>query len=196
MGPPRPAIAPAGEGPWPPPALLGTLLLVAGEVMLFAGLLFVFWVLRLSAPTWPPPLQPRLPVALTGFNTLVLLGSSVTLAAALRARRRGEPGRLVAGLAASAGLGGVFLTVQGWEWLRLVRFGLTATSSTYGALFYTLIGAHAVHVLAALGWLAAMIALARRGRFTHRAAPLQACALYWHFVVALWPVLWAVVYLV
>jgi len=188
-------IAPAAERPGPPPAILATLLLVAGEVMLFAGLIFVFWVLRLAAPVWPPPLQPRLPLGMTAAATLILLASSATLTAALRARRRGAAADLVGGLGATALLGGLFLAVQGLEWIRLVRFGLTVTSGTYGAIFYTLIGTHALHVLAAIGWLVATIALARRGRFAHRPAPLQACALYWHFVVALWPILFVSVYL-
>jgi len=54
----------------------------------------------------------------------------------------------------AAGLGGVFLLVQGYEWVRLVQFGLTLSSDAYGTTFYTLIGAHAAHVLGALVWVA------------------------------------------
>jgi heme/copper-type cytochrome/quinol oxidase subunit 3 len=187
--------AAASGRPGPPPAILATLLLVAGECMLFAGLIFVFWVLRLAAPVWPPPLQPRLPVAVTAAATVVLLGSSATLAAALAGRRRGDVAALVGGLGATAALGGLFLAVQGLEWIRSLGVGLTVTSGAYGAVFYTLIGAHALHVLAAEAWLGASIVLARRRRFAERPAPLHACALYWHFVVALWPVLFVSVYL-
>src|SRR5439155_726747 len=71
-------------------ALLATLFLIGGEVMLFAGLVSAFWVLRVSAPAWPPPLQPRLPVGVTGANTVVLLGSSVVIRMASRALERGD----------------------------------------------------------------------------------------------------------
>jgi heme/copper-type cytochrome/quinol oxidase subunit 3 len=70
------------------------------------------------------------------------------------------------------------------------------SSGIYGTTFYTLIGTHAAHVLGALVWLAITLALVARGRFRQGAAgPLRACAIYWHFVVALWPILYVAVYL-
>ncbi len=177
--------------------LLGTLFLIGGEIMFFAGLVSAFWVLRLAAPVWPPPLQPRLPVGVTGVNTAVLLASSVAMAAAARALARGDRRAVVRRLGLAAALGALFLLVQGSEWVRLIRFGLTVASGPYGATFYTLIGAHGLHVLAALTWLALTLRGVARGRLTERRpAPLRACALYWHFVVGLWPVLYVSVYLV
>jgi heme/copper-type cytochrome/quinol oxidase subunit 3 len=170
--------------------------LIAAEVMFFAGLVSAFWVLRLAAPVWPPPLQPRLPVGITGVNTLVLLGSSIAVVAAIRALARDQRRIGVRWLQGAAGLGGLFLLVQGYEWVRLVGFGLTASSSTYGAAFYTLIGAHGVHVLAALTWLGIILGLVGRGRLAAgRMAGVRAFALYWHFVVTLWPILYVSVYL-
>ncbi|MGH7307304.1 MAG: cytochrome c oxidase subunit 3 [Candidatus Rokuibacteriota bacterium] len=177
-------------------AVLATVFLIAGEVMFFAGLVSAFWVLRLAAPVWPPPLQPRLPVGVTGFNTLVLLASSVAVLAGLRALRAGRRGAAIRRLGLAAGLGAVFLFIQGYEWVRLIGFGLTMSSSTYGATFYTLIGAHGVHVLAALGWLTVTLLLLARGGFGDgQTAAVRACALYWHFVVTLWPILYVSVYL-
>ena len=70
------------------------------------------------------------------------------------------------------------------------------TSGAYGATFYTLIGLHALHVLGALVWLGVALRLAARGRFLDgRAGILRACAIYWHFVVGLWPILYVAVYL-
>lgn len=177
-------------------AVLATIFVIGGEIMFFAGLIFSFWVVRLSAAVWPPPLQPRLPVEVTAVNTVVLLFSSVALIAAGRARTRGDRRGLVSGLTLAAALGGLFLAVQGYEWFRLVRFGLTVSSSAYGATFYTLIGFHAAHVMIALTWLGITLRLARHGRFDGpRAAVLTACGIYWHFVVALWPILYVSVYL-
>jgi heme/copper-type cytochrome/quinol oxidase subunit 3 len=169
--------------------VLATVFLIAGEVMFFAGLVSAFWVLRLAAPVWPPPLQPRLPVGVTGLNTLVLLGSSVAVLTGVRALRAGRRGAAIRQLGLAASLGAVFLLVQGYEWVRLIGFGLTMSSSTYGATFYTLIGAHGLHVLVALVLLA-------QDRFGARCpAAVRACALYWHFVVTLWPILYVSVYL-
>jgi heme/copper-type cytochrome/quinol oxidase subunit 3 len=201
----RPPLPPTGggEGPDRDPAperrlfdsaVLATVFVIGGEIMFFAGLIFSFWVVRLAAPVWPPPLQPRLPVEVTAVNTVILLFSSAAVIAARRTRadRRAFVRRL--GLAAS--LGGLFLAVQGYEWFRLVRFGLTVSSSAYGATFYTLIGFHAAHVVAALTWLGVLLAFVARGRVDGpRAAVVTACGLYWHFVVALWPILYVTVYL-
>jgi heme/copper-type cytochrome/quinol oxidase subunit 3 len=175
---------------------LAILMVIAGEIVFFGGLVTAFLVLRVAAPVWPPPFQPRLPVLVTGLNTLVLLGSSVVMAAAARAWRIGDQRATVRRLSIAAGLGGLFLAVQGYEWVRLVEFGLTMSSGVFGTTFYGLIGTHAVHVLAALVWLSAVTALAARGRFGGgKTAPLGACAMYWHFVVALWPILYVAVYL-
>jgi heme/copper-type cytochrome/quinol oxidase subunit 3 len=194
-----------GGEPWRDPdpqrplidnARLATLFLITAEVMLFGGLGSGFFMLRLGASVWPPPLQPRLPVLVTGVNTLVLLASSVAMAAAGRAGGRRDLGGVRRHLSLAAALGTLFLAVQGYEWLRLVSFGLTTSSGAYGTTFYTLIGTHAVHVLAALGWLGGMLLTLRRGALSPGAtAWLGACAMYWHFVVALWPILYVTVYL-
>jgi heme/copper-type cytochrome/quinol oxidase subunit 3 len=173
------------------------LLVIAGDVMLFAGLLYAFWVLRLAAPVWPPPLQPRLPVGVTAMNTAILFASGLAVVWAVGGSGVPSRLRLLRGLGTGALLGALFIAIQGYEWVRLVRFGMTIASSAYGSLFYALVGAHAVHVLAALGWLATILLLVWRGRVSgRRPALLRACALYWFFVVALWPVLYLSVYLV
>ncbi len=177
-------------------ARLGMFMLLCGESVFFGGLVAACLHLRLSADVWPPPGQPRLPVGLTALNTLVLLASSVTLSRALGALRAGDGRALVRGLARTLGLGAVFLAVQGLEWIRLVRFGLTMSSGAYGATFYTLIGVHGAHVLGAVTWLVLVLWAATRGRYRpERHVGLATCAIYWHFVVALWPVLYVLVYL-
>jgi heme/copper-type cytochrome/quinol oxidase subunit 3 len=170
--------------------------LITTELMLFAGLVGMYLVIRLSAPTWPPAGQPRLPLLVTTLNSLVLFGSLVPMTTALRAVGRGEQVRTVRALLATTALGVAFLLVQGLEWTRLVHHGLTLASSQYGGAFYLLIGCHAAHVLAAVVWLGAVTALARRGRWRPDAyAGLEMCAIYWFFVAALWAGLFPLVYL-
>jgi heme/copper-type cytochrome/quinol oxidase subunit 3 len=201
--PPRPPTG-GGDGPDGDPTpgrpaldnlILALLFFIGAEIMFFAGLIFAFWILRLGAAVWPPPLQPRLPLGVTAINTLILLGSSAVVVAASRALAAGDRRGGVRRLALAGGLGVLFLAVQGYEWIRLVHFGLTVSSGAYGATFYTLIGAHGVHVFGALVWLAIMTALtARRGPAATRTVGLRACAMYWHFVVGLWPILFLSVY--
>lgn len=106
------------------------------------------------------------------------------------ANRRGVALRA---LLATLALGAVFLAVQGFEWTQLMRYGLSASRSTYGGMFYTLIGCHAVHALGAVT--ALLIVSARYARGTARHAALEVTQLYWLFVVAVWPVLYVLVYL-
>jgi heme/copper-type cytochrome/quinol oxidase subunit 3 len=175
-------------------ARLATIFFIGAEVMFFAGLVSAYFVLRVGAAQWPPPLQPRLPVLVTGLNTLVLLASSVAMVRAVADRR--DRRRVVRGLALTGALGLLFLAVQGYEWAQLIGYGLTMRSGAYGATFYTLIGVHGMHVIGALAWLGIVFAGVRRGGFLQAgAAGLRACAMYWHFVVGLWPVLYVMVYL-
>ena len=114
----------------------------------------------------------------------------------LNAVRTNDRAGVIRWLSATAALGAIFLLVQGYEWTQLIRFGLTVSSSVYGGLFYTLIGFHAAHVFGALIWLFVVLRLARKGRFTRQQhVGLQTCTMYWIFVVALWPVLYGLVYL-
>lgn len=177
-------------------ARLGMVIFLTFESMFFAALVAAYLVFRVRTPLWPPPDLPRLPLALTWLNTGVLAASAWTMArsrAALRAGRRQELERT---LVATAILGTLFLAVQGSEWLRLVRHGLTPSAGVYGATFYTLIGCHGLHVLAAVLWLLVVLARTQRSRFSGAVRiPLEVCGIYWFFVVGLWGALFPLVYL-
>ena len=183
----------------PEPAVSNTrlaiVIVITAETMLFTGLIGMYLVFRLSAPEWPPLDLPRLPATVAALNTLVLFASLVPLTRALTAVRRDEEaGRR--GVLVAAALGVVFLAVQGAEWLRLLRHGLTPSSSNYGGAFYLLIGCHAVHVLIAVLWLATVAVLVERGHFSaRRYAGLEMSTIYWYFVCGLWGFLFPLVYL-
>lgn len=182
---------PIGDNAW-----LAVLMFLGAEAMFFAGLIGAYLVFRVGSTVWPPPFQPRLPIAVTGVNTLILLASAVTMKLGLRANRSGDAARLARLLSWTALLGATFLLIQGFEWARMLHFGLTVSSSVYGGLFYTLIGFHAVHVFGALLWLVVVWLKARQGKYTKQNyVGLQTCSMYWLFVVGLWPVLYGLVYL-
>lgn len=170
------------------------LMFVAAEVMLFAGFISAFVIVKAGAPLWPPIGQPRLAVTATACNSLVLLASGVALYLADRAFTESgtvdRPRRLL-GLAMA--LGAFFVVFQGYEWIRLIRFGLTMTSSTYGSFFYLIVGAHALHAVAALvalGWTTVRL---RRGDLS--LAVFRSTQVFWYFVVGVWPILYVLVYL-
>ncbi|HSP96461.1 MAG TPA: cytochrome c oxidase subunit 3 [Candidatus Dormibacteraeota bacterium] len=177
-------------------AVLGMKVVIGSEVVLFAALIVAYLALRAQAAAWPPPGQPRLPVAVTGVNTLVLLLSGITVWQALRAARDGHRIASRRWLRVTLVLGATFLLVQGSEWVRLIGYGLRISSSTYGGMFYSLIGLHALHVVAAVLILAIVLWRGRSAYFTRaRQIDVTVGHLYWTFVVAMWPPLYVLVYL-
>jgi heme/copper-type cytochrome/quinol oxidase subunit 3 len=175
---------------------LGLLIFLGAETMFFAGLIGSFLVFRVAHTVWPPAAMPRLPIMVTGINTLILLYSAYTMWRAKRAIRGGQQRLLVQMLSATAGLGLIFLGVQGFEWVRLIGYGLTLSSGVYGATFYVLVGCHGLHVLGAVIWLISVLLGASRGRYTaSNFLGVTLCGMYWYYVVALWPVLYGLVYL-
>jgi heme/copper-type cytochrome/quinol oxidase subunit 3 len=175
---------------------LAMVVLLASESMLFAGLIGMFLVFRLSVRAWPPENLPRLPLVVTAINTLVLFASLIPLGRAMRLPADASPAVRARHVAWTALLGGTFVAVQGGEWARLVHHGLTLASGTYGASFYGLIGCHALHVVTAAVWLVVVAVLARQEAFAERhPAALEMCGIYWYFVCGLWGVLFPLVYL-
>jgi len=183
-GPPRRQIVPN--------SVFAMLIFVGTEMMLFAGFISAFTIMRSSAVFWPPPNQPRLPIAETAFNTAVLLASGVALFVARRAYRRG-PDKLRKPFLAAMGLGALFVLLQGREWALLIAQGLTLQSSALGSFFYLIVGAHALHAICALG----VLVYAWR-RLQHGWLPpsvMGAAEVFWYFVVGIWPVIYWRVYL-
>ncbi len=178
-------------------ARLGMAIFLAFESMFFAALMAAYLVFRVRTTVWPPADLPRLPLAVTWLNTVVLATSAYTMRRARAAQRGGRREELARTLLATAALGTLFLAVQGSEWARLVRHGLTLSTGMYGATFYTLIGCHGLHVMAAVTWLLVVLARAQRSRFAAPVrVPLELCAIYWFYVVGLWAALFPLVYLV
>jgi len=182
--------------PRPPPilpnAVLGMLIFVVAEAMLFAGLISAFTIVKAgSVGAWPPPGQPRLPAQETLFNTFALLASGAVLWHARRAFQD-APARAVRPLTIAMGLGTFFVLFQGAEWVLLIREGLTLGSSNHGSFFYLIVGAHALHAIGGLAVLGTAWLRLRRGRL----APsfFAAAQTFWLFVVGLWPILYVLVY--
>jgi heme/copper-type cytochrome/quinol oxidase subunit 3 len=177
-------------------AYLAMLLFIGADVMFFAGLIGAFVVFRFGALDWPPLGQPRLPVAVTGVNTIILLASGYTMFNAWRHLQDWKRSSIANSLTVTTVLGSIFLLVQGYEWTKLIGFGLTIKSSVYGAIFYTLIGCHALHVLGAVIWLLVVLLIFKRNRFSAKKhVGIKLAGMYWFLVVGLWPMLYALVYL-
>jgi cytochrome c oxidase subunit III len=184
------------KAPVVPNAVLAMWIVLFAEAMFFCGLLSAHIVLRGQAGVWPPLDQPRLSVGFTGFNTAILLVSGVLI---WRCRANLRPDALhkfSRMLWATLVSGALFLFLQGVEWVSLIKFGLTSSSSLYGSLFYTIIGCHALHVAVGLLVLLVMVRGFNKGTWgLDEHGGFLAARMYWIFVVAVWPPLYCTVYL-
>ena len=155
--------------------------------MLFAGLVSSVIILRAGGGALAWPGGPRLNTPASLANIAVLLASGVSMHLAHRANRIAyRAARLW--LVMTWALGAVFLLIQGAEWARLAFFGLTASSSLYGATFYALVTAHGLHVVAGVVVLTVVAIRAFATDDTERRGHMLAlCRIYWWYVVALWP---------
>jgi heme/copper-type cytochrome/quinol oxidase subunit 3 len=148
------------------------------------------------ASTGTPTAASSLEIGRAGLNTLLLLGSSVTMWLAGKSLRRERRIGLSGWLLVTIGLGVLFLFGQSTEWLKLIHAGVTISRNMFGTTFFTLTGFHGFHVLMGLVALVILFGLALAGDFHGpHAAAVEAVALYWHFVDAVWLVVFSVVYL-
>ncbi len=175
--------------------VVGMLLFIVTEVMFFGALISAYLVIRAGLDEWPPWGQPRLPVETTAFNTLVLLVSGLLMAYSRNLLQKNEFTQGRRWLGFSILLGTFFLISQGYEWVQLIKYGLTISSSVYGGLFYLIIGAHGFHVIGTLAFL--IYAWKRLGASVNPLTPegLLPVQLFWYFVVCVWPALYVLVYL-
>jgi heme/copper-type cytochrome/quinol oxidase subunit 3 len=175
-----------------PSGVLGMVIFTVTEMMFFLAFISAFLIVKARSSVWPPLDQPRLPVEMTAFNTVLLLISGVLLFKGARAfSKEGancKPLILGAVVFASA-----FVLLQGYEWLSLITAGLTLTSSSLGSFFYTIVGLHALHALIAIGMLVYIYRQLLIGTLTESA--LWTTEVFWYFVVCVWPILYWQVYL-
>jgi heme/copper-type cytochrome/quinol oxidase subunit 3 len=180
------------EASIPGAGVLGMWVFLATLAVLFLAAIVGYLVVRLKATDWPPNGLPRLPAGLW-LATFILLAASVAVHFAVRAIRADERGVSARWLAATLALGGAFLAVQSWNWFRLIQLHVTAASNLYAFTFFMLTGLHAAHVIGGLALLGVVLTRSVKGRYDggHHSGITYA-AMYWHFLDAVWLVLFAV----
>ena len=130
------------------------------------------------------------------FYTLCLLSSSLTIHLATKSLARDRVGAFVGLWLLTIALGGLFLYGTGQEWHRLIyEHGLTISTNLFGTTYYSLVGLHGFHVTAGLVMLLVVAILALAGRVRmQESCRVEVLAMYWHFVDAVWVVVFTVVY--
>lgn len=187
-------------------AKLGVWLFLASEVMLFGGLFSAYIFLRIGAPGWPGMINGEtfkhaseiVNVPIGTFNTLVLIGSSVTMVMSWASlmMKNFKKYRLYLGLTILLGL--VFLTVKGFEYSEKFSHHYYPSESTFLAIYFTLTGLHGLHVIGGIivnsyFWgPGSKMWKTEPERFTNR---IEIAGLYWHFVDIVWIFLFPTIYL-
>jgi cytochrome c oxidase subunit III len=177
--------------------LLGFILFLISDCVLFGSFIFAYTYLRTSAPTWPPIVNghqlPWFDTSFAAFNSVVLFGSGVTMHFALENWKHLNKRRFYGWLIATILLGIGFLLGQAHEY-RTVN--ITWSGSTMGASFFTLTGLHGFHVFVGVIYLTILGIQASRGVYTgSKYFGLTAGTLYWHFVDVIWVLLFFLFYL-
>lgn len=131
-------------------------------------------------------------------NSIALFASSYTAIRSFRALAAGAIRAFEGWLLLTILLGGYFIVGTGLEWYGLItQHGLTITTNLFGTTFYSLVGFHAFHVIVGLVCLTGILVLSLRGHVKPRdAGRVELVGWYWHFVDAVWVVVFTVVYLV
>lgn len=173
---------------------LGMWLLLLTLGILFVSGGFAFLVVRLeaspSAP-WRAAGSPGLPWVLV-LSTVVLAASSVTMTRATNALAADDRHGLRMWIDRTLALAVGFLLVQSFAWWQMWRAGATVGSSLYAWTFYVFTALHALHVLGGIVPMAVVANRARRGFYSRLAgAGVGYCAMYWHFLFAVWIALYA-----
>ena len=174
---------------------VGMLVLIAAEAAIFTIFVvaYIFYIGKsLTGPT------PKDVLAAPIVYSICLLSSSVTIHLAVKALRLGNVSTFSRWWFVTIALGGIFLYGTATEWHRLIyKEGLTVSTNVFGTTYYSLVGLHGFHVVVGLLSLTLVLAFAVTGRVKQEHAyRVDVLSLYWHFVDAVWVVVFTVVYVV
>jgi cytochrome c oxidase subunit 3 len=185
----------------PPPAhrssrveapTLGMLLFIISEVMIFGAFFTAYFFIRVVTHDPWPAHGNTIPEAVAGVNTAILLSSSLTIHWALVSVRNGNRFGLKAGMVATFLLGLTFLAIQINEYIHL---GFAPQNSAQGTIFYSLTGLHGLHVIVGLCALLIVNIRSFRGHYSAELhMGMEVPGIYWHFVDAMWIIVYTTVY--
>jgi cytochrome c oxidase subunit III len=175
------------------PSLLGMMLFIISEVMVFGAFFTAYFFLRVvNGDHWPAE-GTELPKLVAGINTCILVSSSFTVHWALESAKRGNRRALQMSILTTFLLGLTFLFIQINEYIHL---GIAAHDTAQMSVFYGLTGLHGAHVTIGLVLLAIINIRAFRGHYSPEAhAGVEIPGIYWHFVDVMWVVVFTTVYL-
>jgi cytochrome c oxidase subunit 3 len=196
---------------------MGMWAFIAQEIMFFGGLFGGYAVYRYQYFDAFVEGSHHLPIEWGALNTVVLIGSSLTVALAVRSAQQGKQMAIFNWIVATMILGAVFLGVKTIEYSHKFHDGLVPGSSflTYGpyttaydaamaghlkiffSFYFVMTGMHALHMIIGIGIMVFLLVKIRRGAFSAEYYnPVENFGLYWHFVDIVWIFLFPLLYLI
>jgi cytochrome c oxidase subunit III len=188
---------PAIPDPWvlPSRGRAGMIALIITDSAFFTIFVaaYVFYIGKSLTPPYPHDVLSY-PI----LNTICLLSSSLTIVVAARALHQGAIRRFALWWFLTLALGIEFLIGTGREWHRLIyQAGLTLRTNLFGTTYYSLVGLHALHVTIGASAIALVMVLTWSGAVTQEHAErVEVLSWYWHFVDAVWIVVFVTVYVI
>lgn len=170
------------------------LLFVASEAVFFLPLILVYVVYHATSPS-AADASRYLNIPKTAVFTACLIISSFTMRHAGIHFRNGRRRPALVWLLATMALGATFLTGQGGEYVSLIRENVTISRDLFGTTFFTLTGFHGLHVFIGLILLATLFGIELRRAAAGPSQAVESVSIYWHFVDAVWMIIFPVVYL-
>ncbi len=174
---------------------VGMCCLIAAEAAIFTIFVVAYLFYMGKSLTGPMPGDVlRVPV----FFTICLLSSSLTIHFAVKSLRSGNVNLFALRWLSTIALGAIFLAGTAREWRHLIYDeGLTIQTNLFGTTYYSLVGLHAFHVTVGLIALSTVSLFGFLGHVRQEHAErVDVLSLYWHFVDAVWVVVFMVVYIV
>jgi cytochrome c oxidase subunit III len=177
---------------------LGMWIFIVSDACTFATFLFGYGYMRVGSQNWGTPFE--FPTILNGIiMTFVLLSSSLTMLAAVRATQAGQKASANKWLVVTMLLGTVFAILHLREWFKMIGEGWrlfynpTGGAAQFGATFFSVTGLHLTHVIS--GVIALLIITRGYNRGRYDSSHVETAGLYWHFVDLVWMFVFPMMYL-
>lgn len=190
-------------------AKMGMWIFMVTEILMFGGLFAAYIVFRL----WYPDLFTQASAQLDTFwgavNTVVLIGSSLTVAMAIKSAQLNQIKNIAINLGITLALAGVFMVIKYFEWTHKFDLGIFPgefyafdgieheKANVFYSLYYLMTGLHGIHVLIGMGLMGWLLWRSLKGHFNSEYyTPVEITGLYWHLVDIIWIFLFPLFYLI
>lgn len=190
-------------------AKMGMWIFLVTEILFFGGLFAAYIVYRLCYPELFTLASEELNTLWGGVNTVVLIGSSLTVAMAIKSAQLNQKKNIIINLGITLALAGVFMVIKYFEWTHKFHLGIFPgefyafdgidhpKANVFFSLYYLMTGLHGIHVVIGMGLMIWLLWRAVKGHFDPEYyTPVEITGLYWHLVDIIWIFLFPLFYLI